>query len=48
MVMKSLEVQSLNIPFKQAFVHASAVRAKTESVVVTVADDAGMVGLGEG
>ena len=48
MVMKSLEVQSLNIPFKQAFVHASAVRAKTESVVVTVVDESGVIGFGEG
>jgi L-alanine-DL-glutamate epimerase-like enolase superfamily enzyme len=43
-----LSVQSLDIPFKQAFAHASAVRAKTESGLVRVADDAGRVGFGEG
>jgi L-alanine-DL-glutamate epimerase-like enolase superfamily enzyme len=41
-------VQSLNIPFKQAFSHASAVRAQTESVLVTVVSDAGLTGIGEG
>ena len=46
--MKSLEVQSLNIPFKQAFVHASAVRAKTETVLVTVTNGDGVEGIGEG
>jgi L-Ala-D/L-Glu epimerase len=43
-----LTIQSLDIPFKQAFAHASAIRAKTESVLVRVADDAGRVGFGEG
>ena len=48
MAIKSLEVQSLNIPFKQAFVHASAVRAETESVLVTITDADGVEGIGEG
>ena len=48
MAMKSLEVQSLNIPFKQAFVHASAARAMTEAVLVTVTNMVGMEGIGEG
>ncbi|MBH0194309.1 MAG: hypothetical protein HP494_01610, partial [Nitrospira sp.] len=46
MAMKSLEVQSLNIPFKQAFVHASAARAMTEAVLVTVTNMVGMEGIG--
>ncbi len=46
--MKSLHVQSLDIPFKQAFVHASAARGKTESVLVTVTNASGVEGLGEG
>jgi len=46
--MKSLHVQSLDIPFKQAFVHAAAARAKTESVLVTVTNANGVKGLGEG
>lgn len=46
--MKSLQVQSLDIPFKQAFAHASAVRSTTESVLVTVVSDAGATGIGEG
>ncbi|MDH4153821.1 MAG: hypothetical protein OEV01_08570 [Nitrospira sp.] len=46
--MKSVHVQSLDIPFKQAFVHASAARAKTESVLVTVTNEDGVEGIGEG
>ncbi len=46
--MKSVHVQSLNIPFKQAFVHASAARVKTESVLVTVTNEDGGEGIGEG
>lgn len=46
--MKSVHVQSLLIPFKQAFVHASAARAKTESVLVTVTNEDGVEGIGEG
>lgn len=46
--MKSLHVQSLDIPFKQAFVHAAAARARTESVLVTVTNANGVEGIGEG
>jgi L-alanine-DL-glutamate epimerase-like enolase superfamily enzyme len=48
MSISSLSAQSLNIPFRQAFAHASAVRAQTESVLVIVVDDAGLTGIGEG
>ncbi len=48
MPVKSLSMQSLNIPFKQVFVHASAVRAETESVLVTITDENGVKGIGEG
>lgn len=48
MPIKSIQVQSLHIPFKQTFAHASAVRATTESVLVTVLSDAGVTGIGEG
>lgn len=48
MSIKSLSVEPLNIPFKQAFVHASAVRAQTESVLVTVTNASGVEGMGEG
>jgi L-Ala-D/L-Glu epimerase len=48
MRIKDLSIQSLNIPFKQSFAHASAIRAKTESVLVTVVDESGVIGFGEG
>ncbi len=48
MSIKRLSVESLKIPFKQAFVHASAVRAETESVLVTIAGANGLEGIGEG
>jgi L-Ala-D/L-Glu epimerase len=48
MPLKSIRVQALNIPFKQAFAHASAIRAKTESVLVTVTNGDGVQGIGEG
>jgi len=47
-MIKDLSVQSLNIPFKQAFAHASAVRAKTESMLVTMVNQDGIMGIGEG
>jgi len=47
-MIKDLSVQSLNIPFRQAFAHASAIRAKTESVLVTIVSRTGVTGLGEG
>ena len=48
MAIKSLNVQSLNIPFKHTFVHASAARAMTEAVLVTVTNGDGEQGIGEG
>ena len=48
MPIKSLSMQSLNIPFKQAFAHASATRAMTEAVLVTVTNGEGEQGIGEG
>lgn len=48
MPIKGLSVEPLNIPFKQAFAHASAVRAETESVLVTVTNMNGVEGIGEG
>ena len=38
----------LDIPFKQAFRHATASRARTESVLVKATNSHGLVGLGEG
>ena len=38
----------LDIPFKQAFRHATATRARTESVLVKATNSHGLVGLGEG
>ncbi|MBX3335584.1 MAG: hypothetical protein KF876_15755, partial [Nitrospira sp.] len=48
MPIKGLSVEPLNIPFKQAFAHASAVRAETESVLVTVTNMNSVEGIGEG
>lgn len=48
MAIKRFDVQSLNILFKQAFVHASAVRTMTETVLVTVTNGDGIEGIGEG
>lgn len=48
MPIKRLSIEPLNIPFKQAFAHASAVRAETESVLVTVTNANGVEGIGEG
>ncbi len=43
-----LSIEPLKIPFKQAFVHASAVREETESVLATVTNANGVEGIGEG
>lgn len=43
-----LTAQSLNIPFTYTVAHASAVRAETESVLVTVQAENGLSGIGEG
>lgn len=48
MPIKRLSIEPLKIPFKQAFVHASAVRAETESVLATVTNANGVEGIGEG
>lgn len=48
MRIKSLSIEPLKIPFRQTFVHASAVRAETESVLVTVTSITGLEGIGEG
>lgn len=47
-MIKTFSVQSLSIPFKQTFAHASAVRTETESVLITVVSDTGVTGIGEG
>lgn len=44
----SLSMTILDIPFKQAFTHATATRACTESVLVKAINSQGLVGLGEG
>ncbi|MGB4068083.1 MAG: enolase C-terminal domain-like protein [Nitrospira sp.] len=48
MPIKRLSIEPLKIPFKQAFVHASAVRTETESVLVTVTNANSVEGIGEG
>lgn len=48
MRMRSLTMTSLEIPFRQAFTHASATRAKTEAVLVRAESARGLVGMGEG
>ena len=47
-MIKDLSLQSLNIPFKQTITHASAARAKTESILVTIVNQDGVIGMGEG
>ena len=44
----SLTIKKLEIPFKQAFAHATATRSCTESVVVKAESPNGVVGVGEG
>ena len=48
MIVDSLESGSLMIPFKQAFKHASASRAATQTLMVTVRTADGTRGFGEG
>ena len=48
MRMKSITMEPLEIPFKMAFEHASAVRSKTQAVVVRVTAQNGVQGIGEG
>ncbi|MEK6804224.1 MAG: enolase C-terminal domain-like protein [Nitrospirota bacterium] len=48
MQVRSLTMTSLDIPFRQAFTHASAARSKTEAVLVRAESVRGLVGMGEG
>ena len=43
-----LTIQQLEIPFKQAFAHATATRSCTESILVKAEISNGVVGVGEG
>ena len=43
-----LTIQKLEIPFKQAFSHATATRSCTESVLIKAESSNGLVGIGEG
>ncbi len=43
-----LTIQQLEIPFKQAFAHATAIRSCTESILVKAELSNGFVGVGEG
>ena len=44
----TLRIKSLDIPFKQAFAHATATRVCTESILVTAKSSNGVIGGGEG
>lgn len=44
----SLSQSNLEIPFRQAFSHATATRSRTESLLVTAITPEGIMGLGEG
>lgn len=46
-VIDSLTVQPLDIPFKLSFSHASADRSRTQSVLVTATSNDGLTGYGE-
>ncbi|MDR4517019.1 MAG: hypothetical protein MRK00_06495 [Nitrosomonas sp.] len=48
MQLDHLSIQSLEIPFKQSFRHASAVRKSTETVLVKAISKSGHVAYGEG
>ena len=48
MVIDSITARALHIPFKVAFVHASASRAATQSIWVNVSAQGGAAGVGEG
>lgn len=48
MSLMTLSQTMLEIPFKQAFTHATATRACTESVLVKATNSQGLVGFGEG
>jgi L-alanine-DL-glutamate epimerase-like enolase superfamily enzyme len=42
-----ISIANLPIPFRSAFVHASAIRRRAENLIVRVEDEGGRVGLGE-
>jgi len=48
MVIRKIVARALHIPFKVAFVHASASRTTTQSIWVTASAQDGAVGIGEG
>lgn len=48
MQIRSLTMAPLEIPFRQAFTHAAATRATTETVLVRAESARGLVGMGEG
>lgn len=48
MPISCLTLTSLEIPFRQAFTHASATRTRTETVLVRAESDSGLTGIGEG
>ena len=43
-----LTIEKLEIPFKQAFAHATAIRSYTESILVKAESSNGVIGVGEG
>ena len=43
-----LTIEKLEIPFKQAFAHATAIRSCTESILVKAESSNGVIGVGEG
>src|SRR5690606_28205188 len=48
MLLQSLQPFSLQIPFKEAFRHASAERSSTQTLIVKAVSHAGIAGYGEG
>ncbi|MDR4481096.1 MAG: hypothetical protein R3B37_15285 [Nitrospira sp.] len=48
MRLSQLAMTSLEIPFRQAFTHASATRTMTETVLVRAESAGGLIGMGEG
>ncbi len=46
--LRSISMNPLQIPFRQAFTHASAKRATTEAILVRAESVRGLVGVGEG
>ena len=48
MIIRNVTARALHIPFKAAFVHASASRTATQSIWATASALDGAVGIGEG